>query len=73
MQKYNNLILQLVQQGQELLNYSGIIPFKISLNFDLNNLSNNGITLESSSYTRAIWDDSNLNQIKVNIFDEAYQ
>ncbi|KAM3133773.1 hypothetical protein pb186bvf_014182 [Paramecium bursaria] len=73
MQKYSNLILQLVQQGQELLNYSGIVPFKISLNFDLNNLSNNGITVESSSYTRAIWDDSNLNPIKVNIFDESYQ
>ena len=48
----------------EELNYNGIIPLKLSLNFDLNNKSNNGITVETSTYTTAIWNDK-LNPIKV--------
>lgn len=56
----------------EYLKYNGIIPLKISLNYDKNNLSNNGIMLEISSYKVAIWDDINLNSIKISIFKESY-
>ena len=35
------------------------------LNYDLINLDNNGITVETTSYSRPVWDDSKLNPIKV--------
>ena len=65
MKTYNNLILQIVQYDKEVEEYKGTIPLKIILNFDSINLDNNGITVETSSYSRLIWDDSNLNPIKV--------
>ena len=55
-----------------MLKYNGIIPLKISLNFDKINFTNNGIIVETSSYKNAIWDDSDLNPIRVNIFKESY-
>ena len=55
----------MVQYDKEVLKYNGIVPLKIILNFDSINLDNNGITVETSSHSRPIWDDSNLNPIKV--------
>lgn len=49
-----------------------MIPLKISLSFDRNNLSKNGITVELYNYTKAIWNDNYINPSKANIFDESY-
>ena len=70
--RYNNIILQIVQYDEEILKYNGIIPLKIKLNYDLINLDNNGITVETSSYSIPVWDNSILNPIKVEIFNKSY-
>ena len=50
----------------EILYYKSIIPLKIILNFDLINLDNNGITVETTVYARPVWNDYYyLNPIKV--------
>ena len=35
------------------------------MNFDFNNLNNNGIIVETTSYTKAIWNDTNLKPIEI--------
>ena len=64
--------MQIVLNKWYRLPYSEMSPLTISLNFDRNNLSNNGIMLEILSYKVAIWDDIKSSKIKISIFNESY-